>query len=153
MSTGHKYRCGHSCHMDTSSSEEMAASFRRICAVEPRALMLYDEIKKIGDSGGPYSCANELWYSGGDPHTKTRKRSFKERVEELVGWGREAGSKEDSIQAYLRSSTAYDIVYQTLYNALPDCRKCSCIVTGRMIYAELYRRSKRCNSSTALESE
>jgi hypothetical protein len=43
-----------------------------------------------------------------------------------VGWGREATTKEDSIEAYLQSSDAYDIVYQTLYNALPDCRNCAC---------------------------
>jgi hypothetical protein len=120
--------------------KEQKRLFEWICRIDPRVLTLYEEINSLKDDGRSYFCANELWYWGGDPHSKTRKQSFKESMEELVGWGRKAANKEDSIEGYLGSSDAYDIVYQTLYAALPDCRDCSCIATDRMIYAELYRR-------------
>jgi hypothetical protein len=90
--------------------------------------MLLDEIKGIKDSGS-YICANELWYWGGGPCFKTGNRPFKERLEELVGLGREAGQC-DATEKYLRSSEAYDAVYRTLYSALPSCRNCTCWYAG-----------------------
>ena len=64
-------------------------------------------------------CANELWHGSLDPETGEWKKGFRQRLEELVGWKREP-------HPILGTREAYEVAYQTLYRALPDCRNCPC---------------------------
>ena len=60
-------------------------------------------------------CANAVWYgyAGFEP-------GIRSRLCELVGTCAEKGGD-------LRPSEAYDLAYETLYEALPDCRgRCIC---------------------------
>ncbi len=41
---------------------------------------------------------------------------------QLVGWG------SNHPDPALRTSAAYDVAYQTLYDLLPDCQDCGCAV-------------------------
>ncbi len=60
-------------------------------------------------------CANAVWYGYGG------HLGLKPRLVRLVGWGAQ------SRDPVLRSCDAYDLVYQTLYDLLPDCRGCGCV--------------------------
>ena len=87
-----------------------------LTALEPRLLALLQEAEAIkDDKRKPSFCANAHWYGyGGHP-------GIKPRLLELVGWARPYGSAE------LRGTRAYDVAYETIYDALPDCRgDCSC---------------------------
>ena len=86
-----------------------APSFEELADLEPRLLELLHEARSMIDMGGLSFCANRIWYDG-----------FKPRLVALVGWERDAGPK------LLRTSAAYDVAYQTIYGALPDCRDCAC---------------------------
>ncbi len=82
---------------------------------EPGLWILEREIRDVADKDGiPYFCANEIWYGYEDP-----KQGFKERLCRLVGW--EAHSPR------LRTTGAYDLAYDYLYELLPDCRDCGCL--------------------------
>lgn len=43
---------------------------------------------------------------------------IKDRVVELAG--------DHARNPHLRSSEAYDLAYEQIYQALPDCRRCAC---------------------------
>ena len=116
------------------STNDRRRLFDWIGKIEPRLLALCKEIMSIRDGGGPYFCANEWWYWGGDPHSKGRKPSLKGRLHGLVGAGRMACPTVDVMnESYLRSSEAYDVVYQSLYSMLPDCRDCACMAFMRLL--------------------
>jgi hypothetical protein len=92
----------------------MKITWSQLCKIEPRLKTLYNNIKEIKDSGGPYFCALEVWYGWHNKH------SFKQQLCALVGWHAE---KDDHI---LRSSVAYDLAYHKCFNILPPCRNCLC---------------------------
>jgi len=74
---------------------------------EPRLLALYERAKAVRDEETKeFFCANSIWY-----------QQFKPELVELVGDAR-AG---DPI---LGTSRAYEIAYDMIYRALPDCRAC-----------------------------
>jgi hypothetical protein len=85
--------------------------------LEPRLAELLAEAKAVRDDGSvPYFCGNACWY-GYDGH-----RGFKPRLVRLVGFGR------PGFHDVLSGSTAYDLVYFTIYNVLPSCRgRCGCL--------------------------
>ncbi len=60
---------------------------------------------------GPKFCANSVWYS-----------SIKPDLVELIGWYRRKDKGPE-----LSARSAYDLVYQRLYEILPGCRDCMCI--------------------------
>lgn len=96
-----------------------------LAAMEPRLLVLLAEIKSLHrlPSTAPF-CANDHWYGYAGLH----KRSFKQRLSALVGWHRVSQMVTDSrAESILSSEAAYDLVYQRLYNALPNCRDCGCM--------------------------
>lgn len=75
---------------------------------EPRLLLLFNDIREIkDDKTKPSFCANFIWY-----------RDFKPRMIKLAGWG-----CKDEV---LKTCKSYDMVYEKLYNALPNCRNCLC---------------------------
>jgi hypothetical protein len=83
-------------------------TWETLVAREPRLAALLAEIRKIRSRPG--FCANELWYGYGD-----YGHSLKYRLSCLVGWDR----RPDPL---LGTEDAYDVAYETLYRALPDCR-------------------------------
>lgn len=86
-------------------------TWSKIIAIEPRLADLFDEIKAIrDDKTRPRFCANARWYG------RNWYDSLKERMCRLVGF--------EAAKSALRSADAYDLVYDKLYNALPDCRGC-----------------------------
>jgi hypothetical protein len=85
-------------------------NWSHIARVEPRLQNLLYEIKAVkDDKSKPSFCANAVWYGDG----------FRKRCIRLVGW------KSD--KPILRTQQAYDLVYDKLYSALPDCRNCACL--------------------------
>ena len=70
----------------------------------------------VRDRGGPGFCANAVWY-GYRGHC-----GIKRRLVRLVGWGAEVADP------VLRSPAAYDVAYRELYDPLPPCRSCACLV-------------------------
>jgi hypothetical protein len=96
-----------------------AAAFRELCRIEPRLAELEGEIRAIKDTG-KWFCANEHWLN------------LKSRMSLLVGWRAE--------NPELRTSKAYDIAYDELYQLLPDCRKCRCIAFEKAMGLSRSRR-------------
>jgi hypothetical protein len=90
--------------------------FRELCRREPRLAKLERDIQAVKDTRGPSFCANDWWYLPG---------GFKSRLARLVGWGAE--------QPELRTTEAYDVAYDALYQLLPDCRECRCIQFERAL--------------------
>ena len=82
-------------------------TFEEIAKLEPRLKQLYNEARQV-KATSEYFCANEVWYN-----------EFKPRLMRLAGW--HAANPE------LRTSEAYDLAYDAIYNQLPSCRNCACI--------------------------
>ena len=106
-----------------------------ICEAEPRVKALYYTACHVKDCKTDRSfCANYVFLN-----------TFKPIICELVGFCRSRRKKMmkesandfqfENFFAYtdeiddemLSTSIAYDIVYQKIYGALPDCRNCCCI--------------------------
>jgi len=77
-------------------------TWEQMVIIEPRLLELY----KIAKSYKPTKnfCANQIWY---------RRGGLKSKMMKLAGYG---------APGILGTPEAYDIAYQKIYNALPDCR-------------------------------
>jgi len=128
--------------------------FLKLCEIEPRLMTLYKFASMIGRRHGKDFCANFVWYEFlkpelcllvGDGRTPnvTPKESPEcatamENLLSLRGTFNEsvcdtAPSRTVTVYnrasseqgAFLRSALAYDIAYNTIYNALPDCRGCN----------------------------
>src|SRR5688572_27285202 len=82
-----------------------------LVAMEPQLAGLLADAKQEHMNGDPGYCAHRVWYGYDDGP------GLKGRLCQLVGWGREAPGP-----AVLRSPAAYDVAYQKVYQALPDCR-------------------------------
>ncbi len=91
-------------------SGDSVLTWALLVQLEPELEALYREIRTLRGKGGRVFCANRVWYS-----------RFKGRLLRLVGW--EARNPDPRI----RSAEAYDLAYQKLYDALPNCRNCSCL--------------------------
>ena len=84
-------------------------SWTELTHLEPRLLDLAREALEAQPSKGKY-CANAEWYG------YRGYRGIKPRLRLLVG--HEAAAYAPAL---LRTSVAYDVAYQTVYYALPDC--------------------------------
>src|SRR5262249_3031935 len=82
--------------------------------IEPGLALLHEHVRSIKDSGGHSFCANAVWYGYGG------HQSLKEWMMRLVGF--------EAQNPRLRTMRAYDLAYETLYRALPDCRNCLCFL-------------------------
>lgn len=99
---------------------DMAEAKRRllleIALLEPQVLVLVREAAAIQDDGAADGfCANDVFYG------HHGRRSFKRAISRLVGWYAESNHPR------LRSEQAYDVVFDAVYSALPDCRDCTCL--------------------------
>ncbi|MGA2974706.1 MAG: hypothetical protein ABSF77_05285 [Spirochaetia bacterium] len=87
-------------------------TFNELCQKEPRLRALYYRARSIrDDKSNPSFCANNFWVN-----------ELKPVLLGLVGW--EAENPE------LRTSEAYELSYEVIYEALPDCRNCLCFPRG-----------------------
>ncbi len=81
-------------------------AFQELAEASRRLGRLYEQAAALPDPGDtPSFCANRLWY-----------HRVKPLVVELAGY--------EAQNPKLRTTRAYDIAYQTIYKALPDCRNC-----------------------------
>jgi hypothetical protein len=86
-----------------------------LVAVEPRLDILLAKAHGVKDDKRERSfCANAIWFG------YNNRPSMRAMLSDLVGWS----SQNDALQ----SSPAYDLAYDKVYGALPDCRKCLCMV-------------------------
>jgi hypothetical protein len=87
----------------------------QLVALEPRLTVLLAEAGHYHETAGPTFCANSVFYGyfGQGP-------GLKSRLSKIVGWySRQKG--------LLGTAAAYDVVYQTVWNALPACGPdCAC---------------------------
>lgn len=81
----------------------------------PRLKALLEEARQVRSHDSPTFCANNVWF-GYFEH-----RGFKPRLHHLVGW---AVADRRGASHLLASSEAYEVAYQKIYQALPDCRDC-----------------------------
>jgi hypothetical protein len=90
-------------------------TFEELCEMEPRLQLLLAAAEAHHKNREPVFCANAVWY--GYPGFRP---GIKDRLCKLAGWLAERAGD-------LNSPEAYDLAYQTLYSALPDCRgRCIC---------------------------
>jgi hypothetical protein len=89
-------------------------TFADLVAVEPALGQLLATAKAYRKNVPPKFCANAAWYGYGN----FWGRGLKARLSRLVGW--------DAAREELRTEEAYDLAYDTIYRALPNCRKCGC---------------------------
>lgn len=87
-------------------------TWKDIVRLEPRLADLLKEAQTV-DGSGEHFCANRIWYGTPPDH------GMKGRLQYLVGLM--------AANPKLRTSEAYDLAYQTIYRALPDCRRCMCL--------------------------
>jgi hypothetical protein len=91
---------------------ERAPTLEELIVFDPRIGRLRDVVRGVKDDRRKSSwfCANKTWYG-----------LFKPQVVALVGFFREGEGPE-----VLFTAIAYDIVTQSLWELLPDCRNCGC---------------------------
>lgn len=91
---------------DYPPEPEVVPTFEELAQLEPRLQELLTEAQATRRKRG--YLAGKVWYGyGGYP-------GLKPRLLELVGWERE---EEHTL---LSTRTAYDVAYDTIYEALPD---------------------------------
>jgi hypothetical protein len=86
--------------VDSEAAVTEPLTWERIAELEPKVLGLLEEIMAERPHEGNY-----LWIWG----------EYKQRLSALVGWGRDAATNPA-----LRSSAAYNVVYDKLLNSLRD---------------------------------
>jgi hypothetical protein len=95
---------------------DQSLTWNTLVELEPRLPQLYHRAKAIKDHRRTKSfCANQVWYG------TAYSGSLKDRLCVLVGWER-LGSGDPR----LKTSEAYDLAYDKLYDVLPACRNCAC---------------------------
>lgn len=84
---------------------------------EPRLIDVFVRAASVIDDGTePYFCANEVFFGYHNP-----RASLKRAILPLAGW-----YAADDVHIKLRTEEAYDVVYERIYEALPNCRDCAC---------------------------
>lgn len=91
----------------TTCERTRVLTWERLCELEPRLRLLEAEARAV--EAAPGYCAHRYWFG---------RCGFKARMSRLVGWEMDRPALRP---AELGSPVAYDIAYQTLYWALPDC--------------------------------
>lgn len=97
--------------------------FLRYAIREPRLIpLLAEAAATIDDPNEPSFCANEVFFGYGNV-----RAGLKWRLSHLVGWNAESNDPG------LCSTDAYDAVYERIYEALPNCRHCGCIIESLVL--------------------
>jgi hypothetical protein len=86
--------------------------FTELCRLEPKLEKLAADARSERERarGKRRYCANAAWYCGG----------LRARLIALAGW------HSRHPEPLMRTSAAYDVAYDAIYNMLPDCRGCGC---------------------------
>jgi hypothetical protein len=93
--------------------------FRILCGLEPLLLRLLRRAQNCHRDKSARFCANEEWYGCG---AHNYGWGLKRELAKLVGYQR---SDEHPV---LSTEHAYDLAYDTIYEALPNCRgSCACL--------------------------
>jgi hypothetical protein len=101
---------------DTLNAKESIEdnTWAKLVKSESRLLDLLQEAKATKDDKSKLSfCAHDYWY---------REDGLRDRLYCLVGW-----EAEKWYVSELRTSEAFDIAYDKIYESLPNCRNCSCV--------------------------
>lgn len=102
-----------------STESKHMGPFMKLVELEPGLMDLYREAKRHHEVAGSRFRANAARFG----YAGYRDRGIKSRLIELVGWYREGSDP------LLETKEAYEIAYEMIYRALPDCRKgCACQV-------------------------
>lgn len=109
-------------------------TFEEICRKDSRIREIYRAVRMI--QGGDNFCANSVFFT-----------LVKPLLRQFVGWGRMVNPDHDAAEIKMEgvddedntpnmmihdpgplgTSEAYDVAYQAIYNALPDCsNNCGC---------------------------
>ena len=97
-------------------------SWEELVALEPALQQLLDDIRRVkDDKRRPSFCTNHWWYGRPTWLDEDEDDGFRGRLIDLVGY---VAMRPD--EPRLRTSDAYMIAYDTLYDALPGCRNCGC---------------------------
>jgi hypothetical protein len=91
-------------------------AFLTLATHEPRLIDLYQEAAlTVDDPNSDRFCANAVFFGHKGWH------GIKPKLLDFVGWHAE------SLAPQLGTEEAYDLAYDTVYEALTDCRNCSCL--------------------------
>lgn len=104
----------------TAAIHERRATFDDLVTVEPCLQWLADDATAYHKSHGRKHrrCANNRWYG----YHEWEGLGIKARLKELVG----TESRYSKVKIPLRSSYAWNLAYDHLYELLPTCRGCNC---------------------------
>src|SRR5262245_38074830 len=94
-------------------------TFAQLARLEPGLRALLREARSYHRGAPRNFCANAVWY-GYPRGPGPCGGGLKDRMQRLVGFHRRDGDE------VLRTSAAYDVAYDTIFRALPDCRECGC---------------------------
>jgi hypothetical protein len=125
--------------------------FEALCNLDRRLWLLYQEAVAVKDDGNPDGfCGNDIWHLEFKPRLVQLAGDEAGVVEtpnvlgidndgppllhtsDLLAMQREDISRRDpKVDPRLRTKEAYDLAYETILAALPDCRGCSCVCAAR----------------------
>src|SRR5262245_44621745 len=91
-------------------------TWEQLVRLEPQLLDLLRRARAT-PARGKHFCANARWYGYG----QWRFAGLKPHLLRLVGWQR------PDKHPVLSSPEAYDLAYETVYEALPNCKDCWCL--------------------------
>jgi hypothetical protein len=97
-----------------AAEPERPPTWEELVDLEPRLLALVRSALET-DGSRPDFCANARWYGYGG------QRGLKPRLLMLVGH-----DAAPFAPPLLRTRAAYDVAYHTVYEALPNCKRCGC---------------------------
>jgi hypothetical protein len=94
--------------------------FLRFAVFAPELIDLFVEASSTIDDGDPDGfCANDVFFRYRNP-----RAGLKWRLSKYVGWYARDRPR------LLQTQEAYDTVYERIYEALPNCRRCMCAGGG-----------------------
>ncbi len=86
-------------------------SFATLCRQFPTLRLLASEAENYQCNIDPSFCANGAWYGHGRGQVSLRNRVVAVADKAAKRFGQQA----------------YDVVYENVYDRLPDCRDCGCL--------------------------
>lgn len=112
-------------------------TFEEYAIMDPRLNDVMEIAKSIVDDGTSKTCcANKVFFSDAGRSEALNKlpglgpnlRCFNDTLQDMVGNGRNVGTIKE-----LYEEEALDTCNRAIYNALPDCRNCACMVIDGLI--------------------
>ncbi len=98
--------------INTTQQTTALPTFDTLCRTYPTLRMLADEAEQFQENDDPNFCANQAWYGHG-----RWQKSLRNRVVTIA----------DKAVKRFGQQRVYDVVYDGVYDRLPDCRRCGCL--------------------------